>query len=160
MPMRIFLVVLCMQVSSGALCRAAEPDEAGAAFLESKIRPILADNCFKCHSARAQKLKAGLFADSLQGLLKGGDNGPAIVPSHPEQSRLVEAIGYGNVDLQMPPKGKLSDQQIADLTQWIKIGAPWPGSAGASGPVAGAKSPDVLEGKIGRWAWQPVAEQT
>ncbi|MDB5356665.1 MAG: Planctomycete cytochrome [Phycisphaerales bacterium] len=160
MPLRSFLVVLCMVFSSSAaLCR-AEPDDAGAAFFESKVRPILADNCFKCHSARAQKLKAGLYADSLQGLLKGGDNGPAIVPAHPEQSRLVEAIGYGNVDLQMPPKGKLSDQQIADLTQWIKMGAPWPGSAGASGPVASAKSPDVLERKIGRWAWQPVREQT
>jgi cytochrome c553 len=160
MPMRNVFVVLCIVFSPAALCRAGEPDETGAAFFESKVRPVLADNCFKCHSARAPKLKAGLYADSLQGLLKGGDNGPAIVPAHPEQSRLVEAIGYGNIDLQMPPKGKLSDQQIADLTQWIKMGAPWPGSAGAAGPVASAKSPDVLERKIGRWAWQPVREQT
>jgi cytochrome c553 len=160
MPTRKVFVFLCVLLASAARSVSGEPNDAAATFFESKVRPVLAERCFKCHSAQAEKLKAGFHADSLQGLLKGGDNGPAIVPAHPEQSRLIEAIGYGNIDLQMPPKGKLTDQQIADLTQWIKMGAPWPGGSAVAVPDASApKAADVLQRKIGRWAWQPVRAQ-
>src|SRR2546423_2041458 len=99
-------------------------------FFETRVRPILADHCYKCHSTKSEKLKGGLLLDSREGLFKGGETGAVIVPGHPEQSRLVDAIGYQNVDLQMPSKAKLSGQQIVDLTAWIQRGAPWPAAAG------------------------------
>ena len=97
-----------------------------AQFFETSIRPLLVERCYSCHSAGAKKLKADLYLDSRPGLLKGGESGPALVPGHPEQSRLIEAVRYANPDLQMPPKAKLSEQQVADLDEWVKRGAPWP----------------------------------
>src|ERR1700727_2602738 len=93
-------------------------------FFEKKIRPLLAEHCYSCHSQSAKKLKAHLLVDSRDGLLKGSDTGPAIVPGSPEKSLLVKAISYTDVDLTMPPRGKLSESAIADLTSWIKAGVP------------------------------------
>src|SRR5689334_18329016 len=118
----------------GALAASAPAAEPDPAFFETHVRPVLVERCFKCHSSTSAKLKGGLRLDSREGMLKGGDTGPAIVPNKPEESRLVVAIGYTDPDLQMPPKGKLTDEQIAALTTWVKSGAPWPASA-ASGPV-------------------------
>ena len=100
-------------------------DEAGVQFFESRIRPLLAEHCYTCHSHAAKKLKAHLYLDSRDAALKGGESGPALVPGSPEQSRLIESVGYKNVDLQMPPKDKLSDQQIADLTLAIGLINTW-----------------------------------
>ncbi len=141
---------------------AAEPDAAGVQFFETKIRPILADQCYSCHSVNAKKLKAKLCADSLQGLLKGGENGPALVPGQPDKSRMIEAVGYKNQDLQMPPDSKLSDAQIADLAQWVKLGAPWPNEAPPKPKSDGAaklEEFDIQKRKASHWAWQPVAPQ-
>src|SRR5437016_13948906 len=88
-------------------------------FFEKKIRPLLAERCYKCHSLEAEKLKSGLLLDTKDGMLKGGESGkPAIVPGNAEASRLIEAIRYKNEDLQMPPpkSGRLNDEQIDDLT--------------------------------------------
>ena len=102
-------------------------DAKGAEFYEQKIAPVLSEHCYKCHSHASEKIKGGLVLDSAEGALTGGDSGPAIVPGDPGKSLLIEAIGYGNDDLQMPPKGKkLTDAQIAALTEWVKLGAPWP----------------------------------
>src|SRR6516165_2981390 len=81
-------------------------------FFEKRIRPVLAEHCYSCHSAQAAKLKGGLRLDSRDGMLKGGDMGPAVVPGEPDKSRLMTAIKYGDIDLQMPPRGKLPDQVI------------------------------------------------
>jgi len=100
----------------GASSFAAEPTRAQLDFFENKIRPIFANNCYKCHSQQAQRVKGGLLLDTREGLLQGGDTGPAIVPGNPEKSLLVQAVRYTNPDLQMPPKGeKLSESQVADL---------------------------------------------
>ena len=123
-------------------------------FFEKKIRPVLAEHCYKCHSADAKKLKGDLMLDHRAGVFKGGDTGPAIVSRKPEQSLLIEAIEYDNVDLEMPPRGKLSDQQIADFTEWVKRGAPWPKEA-AVGPGAREQF-DLAKRKAEHWAWQPV----
>ena len=93
--------------------------------------------------------------DTREGALKGGDNGPALVPGEPDKSRLVEAARYQNADLQMPPKGKLSDAVISDLAAWVKAGAIWPGDA--EGPKAGSGSFDLAKRKQDHWAWRPVA---
>jgi hypothetical protein len=138
-----------------APCPAVAADPSGVEFFEAKIRPILAEHCFGCHSAKATKLKGGLRLDSRAGLLKGGDTGPAIVAGEPVKSRLVVAINYSDVSLQMPPKGKLPDAAIADLTAWVKVGAPWPEQpvTHASGS---AKSFDLQQRKAEHWAWRPV----
>src|SRR5262245_35577001 len=105
-----------------------QPSPAGIEFFEKKVRPLLADNCFKCHSP-AQRAKGGLTLTTRAGVLKGGDTAPAVVPGDPAKSLLLKAVGYRDPDLRMPPRGKLSDEQIADLTAWVKMGAPWPDDA-------------------------------
>src|SRR5437588_5973834 len=84
-------------------------DGDGGAFFEAKVRPVLVEQCHGCHSAKAPKLKGGLRLDGRAALLAGGDGGPAVVPGDPARSRLIEAIHYQNVDLRMPPKGKLPE---------------------------------------------------
>ncbi len=105
------------------------PDAAGIEFFEKKVRPVLIDRCFSCHSAGAKKVKGGLLLDTREATLKGGETGPAIVPGHPEKSLLVKAVRYANENLQMPPKEKLSDEEIAALEEWVKRGAPDPRTA-------------------------------
>jgi len=115
---------------------AAEPTPAQLEFFENRIRPVLAENCYKCHSQQAEKVKGGLLLDTRDGVLKGGDTGPAIVP---------------DADLQMPPKGNnLPDNAIADLEAWVKMGAPDPRAA------AVAQKNWADSGKR-HWAWQPLA---
>src|SRR6266478_2672081 len=94
-------------------------------FYEKQVQPILAENCYKCHSHQADKIKASFVLDSREGLLKGGEKGAAIVPGDPEKSLLVKAIRHEDEDLQMPPKKKLPADQIAVLAEWIKMGAPY-----------------------------------
>src|SRR5689334_23659083 len=105
---------------------AAKPDPAAISFFEKKIRPLLSQQCYKCHSTTSEKLKGGLYLDSRDGMLKGGDTGPSLEPGHPEHSLLISAVKWSDKDLQMPPKNKLSDTQIADLVKWVQMGAPWP----------------------------------
>jgi hypothetical protein len=126
------------------------------AYFETKIRPLLADHCFSCHSAKADKLKGGLHVDSLEGLLNGGDSGPALVPGDSERSLLVKAVRYTDTELQMPPKGKkLSDRQISDLTKWVKDGAVWPDTVRPTSRAAKA-SREITEEDKSWWAFQPI----
>ena len=110
-----FLLLLLAGVvaADDAAPQVAPEDPTGIEFFEKKIRPILVERCHSCHSATAAKLKGGLRLDSLEAALKGGDSGSALVPGQPEKSRLVDAVSYKNVDLRMPPKGKLPAEQIA-----------------------------------------------
>ena len=140
-------------LSAGILC-AADPDPAGVEFFEKKIRPTLVENCYKCHSAQSEKVKGGLLLDTREGLLKGGDTGPAIVPGDPEKSLLIKAVRYTDENLQMPPKDKkLSAEQVSALETWIKMGAPDPRLPKA------ALQADLEKGK-GHWAFQPVKPAT
>jgi mono/diheme cytochrome c family protein len=127
---------------------------AGIEFFESKIRPLLVDNCYKCHSRQSEKVRGGFMLDTRDSLLQGGDTGPAIVPGHPEKSLLIKAVSYTDKDLQMPPKDKkLADEQIENLRAWVKMGAPDPRTAGPSAPA----TPAWLAARQ-HWAFQPVAE--
>ncbi|MSU58454.1 MAG: DUF1549 domain-containing protein [Pedosphaera sp.] len=129
---------------------AADLTPAQSQFFESKIRPLLADKCYKCHSASAEKVKAGLLLDSRDGVLKGGETGPAIVPGDPEKSLLIKAVRYTDPDLQMPPKGKkLSDDEIANLVAWVKMGAPDPRNVSTA-------QKDWKDSAKSHWAWQPL----
>ena len=105
-----------------------------AAFFTTSVQPILVSNCIRCHGP--DKQKARLRLDSRDAILAGGKSGPAAVPGKPDDSLIVKAIGYGDDDLQMPPKEKLSDADIKTLVDWISRGLPW--SAPAGGAVAPA----------------------
>lgn len=106
--------------------QADEPTPEQIRFFETSVRPVLVEHCQKCHGA--EKQWGNLRLDSSKSLLQGGDTGAAIVPGDPEQSLLIRAVRQTDEDLKMPPKEKLSDKQIADLVQWVKIGAPYPAS--------------------------------
>ena len=114
---------------------AAEPSSApdNGELFENKIRPLFADNCYTCHSEKAEKIKGGLRLDTPEMVLKGGTSGPVIVPGNPDESLMIKAVRYLDPDLQMPPKDKnLSDDQVALLEAWVKAGAPMPRSTNSS----------------------------
>lgn len=145
-------VLLAVSLIAG-YARASESAD-GNEFFEKRIRPVLSEQCYKCHSAGAEKLKGGLMADSRESLLKGGDTGAAIVPGDVENSLLIGAVRWSDKDLQMPPKHRLSPEQVADLESWVKSGAPWPAETGAKTAVK--KGFDLERRKQEHWCWQPL----
>src|SRR5258706_7137959 len=127
-------------------------------FYEKQVQPILADNCYKCHSHQADKIKADFVLDSREGLLKGGETGPAIVPGAPDQSLLITAVRHVNEDLKMPPKQRLADEQIVILTDWVKRGAPYSEAASLAKGLPKVRKITDEDGKW--WAFQPVKKPT
>jgi len=95
-------------------------------FFEKKIRPVLSESCYKCHSSKSEKVKGKLLLDNKSSTLKGGTSGPAVVPGDLDKSLLIKSIKYTDKDLQMPPSSKLSDSVIKDFETWVKMGAPDP----------------------------------
>ena len=151
------LLLLCTAVLlPGVVAAAAAPPIAptpeGLEIFEKKIRPVLVDSCYKCHSAEAAgegKLKGGLRLDTREALIKGGESGkPAVVPGNADASRLIEAIRHTNADLQMPPKKKLRAEQVADFVEWVNMGAPDPRVSQASSKET------TLADKRSFWAFQ------
>jgi mono/diheme cytochrome c family protein len=123
--------------ATGPIGQAAEegPSADQVRFFEAEVRPVLAANCFKCHGQ--EKQKGGLRLDAAEGVLRGGDSGPAVVPGKPVESLLIEAINHEG--LEMPPGGQLPAEQRAALTRWVEMGAPWPGTP-ALGPASASSS--------------------
>ncbi len=130
------------------------PNKSDIEFFEQNIRPLLADKCYKCHSAELGKSKGALTLDTREGLLRGGETGPAIIAGKPEISLLIKAVSWADEDLKMPPKkegGKLSDAQIAVLTKWVAMGAPDPREAAPKTPAT-----TITPEARAHWAFQPV----
>jgi hypothetical protein len=139
---------------------AAVPCLADSEFYERRIRPLLAEKCYGCHSAQAKPPRANLRLDSLAGILKGSDTGPVVIPGN-RGSRLLKAVSYTEIDLRMPPAGKLSEEQIADLNRWVEMGAPGPVESpveSAPPPAAGLKSGIDMERARKFWAFRPLAK--
>ncbi|MCS7046820.1 MAG: hypothetical protein NZO58_10730, partial [Gemmataceae bacterium] len=132
---------------------AAPAQDPGHDFFERKIRPILAEHCYSCHSTESKKQRGGLVLDTKEGLLKGGDSGPALVPRKPQESLLLKALRYDNPELRMPPKGKLPDHVIADFAKWIEMGAPDP-RVGTKKSASPSGSVNLQQGRK-FWAFQP-----
>jgi len=146
----------------GRVDRAAAPVLVQAAtqeeFFEKKIRPIFAANCQRCHNAKSKV--AGLDLTTAESFRRGGDSGPVINKEKPEESRLLKVIGYEG-ETKMPPAGKLKDHEIATLTEWVKMGAPWPGGIPPAASEILPKSPNsrsFTEVEKGFWAYQPIKE--
>ncbi len=151
-----FAMVILTPVASWAGEGKSDPD--GADFFESKVRPVLVEHCYKCHSAQSKPIKGGLRLDSLDAMRKGGDMGPAVVPGDVDASLLVQAVRYQDEALRMPPKGKLPDATVASIEHWVKGGAAVPQSAEV--PVASTVSrrPGGIdfEAAAKHWAYHPI----
>lgn len=119
-------------------------------FFETKVRPVLAKNCFSCHT---QTKLGGLEMTSRESLLKGGKSGPAIDPERPDDSLLIQVIKQTHPKLKMPPTGKLQQQEINDILQWVVRGAIWPASASAKPTGPGYQ---ISKEQRAWWAFQPV----
>jgi hypothetical protein len=131
----------------------------GIRFFEERIRPVLAEKCYSCHSAGSEKLKGSLQVDHLSHLLAGGDTGPSLVPGKPDDSLLVEAIAYDNPDLRMPPKEKLSATVLEDFRRWIAGGAPWPEeSAPQAGERATGAGFNLEKRRAEHWSWRRIVK--
>ena len=156
---RPFIVLTLFQVflsaaSSAVLSDEHQPTKEQFEFFEKEVRPLLAKNCYQCHSANAKRVEAGLLLDSRAAHLRGGDSGAAIVPGEADSSLLIEAVQYESYE--MPPKGKLPDRDIETLARWIDMGAPWPKEEAPTAEAAKNQF-DLEDRKSEFWVWQPIA---
>ena len=158
---RSFLFLALTHIMLGVVADAAANGEEQAAtpqqleFFEKDVRPLLVKYCYECHSTNAKRVEASLLLDSRKAHLDGGDSGPAIVPGDADDSLLIEAVRYESYE--MPPKGKLPDEDIAKLVHWVEMGAPWPEEAA---PTSDGKQEefDLEQRKSEFWLWQPIAK--
>ncbi|MCE9532254.1 MAG: PSD1 and planctomycete cytochrome C domain-containing protein [Planctomycetes bacterium] len=130
----------------------AQSTDTGAAFFEKSIRPVLVKHCYECHSAAAAskgKLKAGLALDTKQGMLTGGESGPAVVPGDVKKSLLIAALKH-----EMPPSGRLPAEVIEHFTKWVDMGAPDPRADAA--PTPRREAFRITGEDRNHWAYQPV----
>ncbi|MFM7920546.1 MAG: c-type cytochrome domain-containing protein, partial [Planctomycetaceae bacterium] len=140
------------QQSPASVQQAPAFSQQDSQFFESQIRPLLSEHCYVCHSGESRILCGGLRLDHREGVLRGGNSGAAIVPGNPETSLLMQAVRYETTE--MPPAGRLSDQQIELLAEWIRRGAPDPR---AEVPAAKLQPVDWDAGRR-HWAFQPIPQ--
>ncbi|MCH2211082.1 MAG: PSD1 and planctomycete cytochrome C domain-containing protein [Fuerstiella sp.] len=154
---RKMVILFCLLWVSVLSVRAEDSgDDTEFDFFETRIRPVLVQHCYECHSAEAQKtgkLQGALLLDSRTGVRQGGDSGPAVVPGNVEASLLMEAMRYDG--LEMPPKGRLSNEVLSDFEKWIRSGAPDPRHEAATPHEA--KGIDLEAGRR-HWAFLPLSE--
>ncbi len=150
------LLLLAVWMSALSRLHAGTPEE-DMAFFEKRIRPLLEEHCYDCHSSDAQEAKGGLKLDTRAGWAKGGESGPALVPGKPDDSLLITAVRRWDKDFQMPPKHPLPPECVNDLIEWVKRGAPDP-RVGVTAVAGEAKSASKIDYESGRkhWAFQPV----
>ncbi len=149
---RIFLWTCVLLAVAGEMARAAD-EHSGIEFFEKRIRPALAEHCYECHAAGAKGLKGGLLLDRRDGWKRGGDSGPAVIPGKPADSLLIKALKHED-GMEMPPKGKLPDEVIADFEKWILEGAPDPRTAPVK--AIARREIDIEAGKR-FWSFRPIA---
>ncbi len=154
------VLAICLGLLTGPLFAASAITADQAAFFESRIRPVLAQDCYECHNSKG-KAKGGLILDHRDALLKGGSSGPAIVPGNADASLLIQAIRHEDEDLQMPKAGVLLDAPIiADFVAWVNQGAPDPRDAPPAEADLAADTawPAVMERRKAWWSFQAVTD--
>ena len=145
-----FLSVSALQAqSTPAVNLSASPD-----YFESKVRPILANNCYGCHTNSAL---GGLRLDSLEAMTKGGAHGSALKPGDPAQSSLITRLKDTDADLRMPKGGKLKPADIEVLEAWVKAGAVWPKSATVISKSDGKYT--ITQERRNFWSFQPLKNE-
>jgi hypothetical protein len=128
-------------------------------FFETNIRPVLSEKCYECHSSKAAKIKGGLRLDHIELILQGGDSGPAIIQGKPDDSLIVQAIRYDDLDFHMPPKEKLPKKVVQDFEKWISEGADWPDEQVPTLLSSKKrKSFNLEKRKNSHWCWQPISD--
>ncbi|MBI3879470.1 MAG: PSD1 domain-containing protein [Verrucomicrobia bacterium] len=154
---KIIISLLAAALAPAAFAAAIKLDAEQQAYFEKKIRPVLVEQCYKCHSTQPEaKIKGGLNLETRETTLKGGDSGPAIVPGKPDKSALLKAMKHVDPDLAMPPKEpKLADNIIADFEEWIRMGAADPREA-----TGRTVSKVDYEKAKEHWAFKAVTKQT
>ena len=161
----VFSVTLCfwksISISACALwCAsaafAAEPTAADIEFFEKDVRPVFVEQCWDCHGV--DNAESGLELDSLAGILRGGDRGPAINLDDPDKSLMLLAVNHAD-RLHMPPRTKIPQPEIDTLTDWVRRGAPWPGADAATAiQAAGLDERDITEEDRQFWAFTAVED--
>lgn len=141
------LAAIALLIASQA--HSSEPTPEQAAFFEQHVRPLLIKSCLHCHGPKKQE--SGLRLDSRTALMRGGDDGPVVVPGKPERSKLVKVIRHEG-DVQMPPTGRLADDQVRALVRWVEMGAPWTGDV----PAAKVRGGEITEADRRFWSFRPV----
>ena len=138
--------------------QAADPTREEIEFFEKGIRPLLVEKCYSCRSSQSPMAMGGLRLDTAEAVLRGGDSGPAVVPGAPEKSLLIKAVTYRDLQLKMPPMGRLKDEEIQRLKTWIEMGAPDPRKEAASHiePATGID----FEKARGFWAFREIQKPT
>ncbi len=137
----------------------AQPQStAGVEFFESRIRPIFVEHCYSCHSGQAKRVEGGLRLDSTRAIRQGGESGPIIEPGQPQKSALIASVSYAPDTVNMPPKGKLNERLIADLRQWVALGAPLPAETAPAADVSAPRKVVVDDQARAFWSFQEVKE--
>ncbi len=142
----MFGILLCLIIAAEEPTSVEKPTAEQLRFFETNVRPVLVEQCFKCHGDKKQW--GGLRLDSREALMRGGDTGATIVPGKPKESLLIRAVRHEDEDLKMPKEGKLTERQIADLVRWVEMGAPFPEAAPATKRT---RDPN-------HWAFQPLSD--
>lgn len=124
-------------------------------FFENRIRPILVEHCYECHSADSKSIQAKLRLDGREFAIQGGDSGAALVPSKPHESLLIAAVSWKGIE--MPPDRKLKDEQITDLVRWVEMGVPWPGDLSAGNSNNKSSEYDWSKWRSEHWAFQSIS---
>ncbi|MGD9644498.1 MAG: DUF1553 domain-containing protein [Pirellulales bacterium] len=161
----LFAAATCWLTATRGVAAEAQPaidaaqQQAGVELFEKRVRPVLVEHCQTCHGADTQE--AGVRLDSRDAMLQGGSAGAIVTAGEPDRSRLIEVITYQR-DVQMPPDGKLPDEAIAALRDWVKLGLPW-GSDSAAGTAANSAAPAqdtiaerIVRARANHWAFQPI----
>ena len=154
-------ITIALLLVASAPVKAAKNDHADSDFYEAKVRPVLVEHCYACHSAQAKKLKGGLLLDSPEGMRKGGRDRPGrSFPGKPDESLLIQAVRYDDELTRMPPKGKLPAAAIAALEAWVKSGAAVPAArSGSDGVPDPALAGIDFTAARKHWAYQPIARR-
>ena len=146
-PIRLACAAFVAACAPGVAAEPPATDAAGLAFFETRVRPLLVARCQECHGPDAQQ--GGVRLDTRAGVF-AGETGPVAVPGDAAGSRLIEVLAHSELDVGMPPEGRLNDDEIAALTAWVDRGAPWPEERAAGDGHAAA---DPRE----HWAFKPIA---
>jgi mono/diheme cytochrome c family protein len=149
-------ICLILWPVTAAVAQDKSPSPEQVQFFETQVRPVLANNCYRCHGPGKQRGKLRL--DSREAILHGGESGPAAAPGQPAHSRIIQAINYQG-GLEMPPNKKLKKNEVVALSAWVKMGLPWPGSRAAAAPMSHSGSEMHVTDQDRRyWAYQPVTK--